>query len=218
MKIMIAGGHAAYARPFTFLTDERIVSGYSAEDVITHEPGLVVFCGGADVTPSIYGELQHPTTTCDMLRDAHELSMYDACVDKGIPMVGICRGSQLLTVANGGKLVQHIAGHAIYGEHILLNALGIMEGVTITSTHHQCMYPFLLPDDSYELIAWGHSDNMQGSPANAPEWGIVPEIVWYNKTKCLCIQGHPEYMDAESAGFLYVRSLIERYIQEIGDE
>jgi len=66
-------------------------------------------------------------------------------------MVGICRGSQFLTVMSGGRLFQDVSGHAIMGTHLIKFKDGSSLG--ITSTHHQMMNPFYLSKNEYDLIA-----------------------------------------------------------------
>src|SRR5206468_3407306 len=79
------------------------------------EADLVIFAGGADVDPVLYGEVPHETTCCDPKRDQQDMDLYLMCVEHGIPMLGICRGAQFLHVMNGGKLWQHVDKH--YGDH-----------------------------------------------------------------------------------------------------
>ena len=78
---------------------------------------LVVFTGGSDVDPALYAEPKHKETRSKIDRDMREAAIFQVCVDSRIPMVGICRGAQLLTVLAGGKLVQHIGGHTGSGMH-----------------------------------------------------------------------------------------------------
>lgn len=68
----------------------------------------VVLIGGADIDPASYGEPRLPETEATFpLRDAFELALTRAALDRGIPFLGICRGMQLLNVARGGTLRQH---------------------------------------------------------------------------------------------------------------
>jgi putative glutamine amidotransferase len=68
-----------------------------------------LLCGGGDVDPSCYGAAPHALTAgIDELRDAFELSSVRAALDAGIPVLAICRGMQVLNVACGGTLHQHL--------------------------------------------------------------------------------------------------------------
>ncbi|MFJ5304316.1 gamma-glutamyl-gamma-aminobutyrate hydrolase family protein [Streptomyces sp. NPDC088350] len=66
----------------------------------------IVISGGEDVDPRLYGEVAGPKTSrIDRARDAFESGLLRAALDQGIPVLGICRGSQLINVALGGSLV-----------------------------------------------------------------------------------------------------------------
>jgi gamma-glutamyl-gamma-aminobutyrate hydrolase PuuD len=69
----------------------------------------IVFSGGADVDPARYGADAHPETdTPQTRRDAGELALLQAALARDLPTLAICRGFQLLNVARGGDLVQHL--------------------------------------------------------------------------------------------------------------
>lgn len=72
----------------------------------------LLFAGGNDVDPARYGEtVSHPTVEITPERDAFELALFAEFIKTGKPIFGICRGIQLLNVALGGSLHQHIEGH-----------------------------------------------------------------------------------------------------------
>ncbi len=114
----------------------------------------IVFSGGADVDPSIYGADPHPETDSPQARrDAGELALLRAALDRDMPTLAICRGVQLLNVARGGDLVQHLPealGHdehkttpGVFAEHPVEvqegTRLASMIGARsdVTSHHHQ---------------------------------------------------------------------------------
>jgi putative glutamine amidotransferase len=69
----------------------------------------IVFSGGADVDPASYGAEAHPATdTPQHRRDAGEFALLRAALERDLPTLAICRGSQLLNVVRGGDLVQHL--------------------------------------------------------------------------------------------------------------
>jgi putative glutamine amidotransferase len=76
----------------------------------------VVFSGGSDLDPTIYGQDVHPETS-DVVeeRDRAELALLHAALARDMPMLAVCRGSQVLNVALGGDLVQHLPD--IVGDH-----------------------------------------------------------------------------------------------------
>jgi putative glutamine amidotransferase len=78
------------------------------EDVIDRLDALVV-AGGQDVDPRLYGSQPVAMSTqLDPARDAHELALIRAALDRGVPLLGICRGAQLLNLALGGTLVDDL--------------------------------------------------------------------------------------------------------------
>ena len=78
----------------------------------------VVFSGGADVDPSRYGADPHPETdTPQARRDAGEMALLEAALERDMPVLAICRGFQLLNVARGGDLVQHLPEEVGHDDH-----------------------------------------------------------------------------------------------------
>ncbi|MET7473919.1 gamma-glutamyl-gamma-aminobutyrate hydrolase family protein [Streptomyces sp. NPDC005648] len=111
--------------------------------------GLVI-AGGPDVEPVHYGAEPHPRTGPPArARDAWELALIDAALAARVPLLGICRGMQLLNVALGGTLVQHIDGHAevvgVFGRHSVKPVPGTRyaeiapEEVSVPTYHHQAV-------------------------------------------------------------------------------
>jgi gamma-glutamyl-gamma-aminobutyrate hydrolase PuuD len=82
--------------------------GVTDESVLDVLDGLLVI-GGADVDPAAYGAEPHPATAVTRPeRDEHERRLLVSALDRGLPLFGVCRGAQLLTVAVGGLLHQHL--------------------------------------------------------------------------------------------------------------
>ncbi|MFC8518774.1 gamma-glutamyl-gamma-aminobutyrate hydrolase family protein [Streptomyces sp. NPDC057257] len=110
----------------------------------------LVIAGGPDVEPVHYGAEPHPRTGPPArARDAWELALIDAALSAGTPLLGICRGMQLLNVALGGTLVQHIEGHAevvgVFGSHPVKPVPGtryasiVPEETSVPTYHHQSL-------------------------------------------------------------------------------
>jgi putative glutamine amidotransferase len=116
----------------------------------------IVFSGGADVDPAVYGAGAHPETDEPQARrDAGEMALLTAALERDMPTLAICRGFQLLNVARGGDLVQHLpetVGHedhrevpGTFSEHSvdvkpgskLASIVGAAPAVT--SHHHQSL-------------------------------------------------------------------------------
>jgi gamma-glutamyl-gamma-aminobutyrate hydrolase PuuD len=69
----------------------------------------VLFSGGADLDPELYGQEPHPETNgVQGVRDRAELALLQAALARDMPVLAVCRGSQVLNVALGGDLVQHL--------------------------------------------------------------------------------------------------------------
>ncbi len=79
-----------------------------AEDLIARVDGLLL-SGGVDISPECYGESpEDPAWAGDMLRDTLEMALYRAALAKGKPVLGVCRGAQLIGVAEGGRMWQDL--------------------------------------------------------------------------------------------------------------
>ncbi|MFJ9351994.1 gamma-glutamyl-gamma-aminobutyrate hydrolase family protein [Streptomyces sp. NPDC101237] len=135
-----AGGLAALLPP----DDPR-----HATAAVARLDGLVI-AGGPDVEPVRYGAAPDPRTGRPARdRDAWELALIDAALAAGTPLLGICRGMQLLNVALGGTLVQHIDGHAevpgVFGHHGVKPVPGtryaatVPEETDVPTFHHQAV-------------------------------------------------------------------------------
>jgi putative glutamine amidotransferase len=113
----------------------------------------LVLAGGADVGPEFYGAEPESLTDTRPRRDAAEMRLAHAALGADLPILGVCRGMQLLTIAAGGRLHQHlpdVLGHekhrpapGVYGTHEARFALGsriaglMGEDVEINCYHHQ---------------------------------------------------------------------------------
>jgi GMP synthase-like glutamine amidotransferase len=161
------------------------------------EADVIVFVGGADVNPEHYGQETLPGTCCNKARDITELAVFREAVALGKVMFGICRGAQLLHVANKGELWQDVNNHAGRSHYIY----DIDEDVRlmVTSLHHQ----MLMVNDRIDVIAvcedqiatkFKNADlfiDLEKEGANAPV-EIEIEAGAYHETKCFFVQGHPE--------------------------
>ncbi len=200
-KVYIVNGSSAYRELFLSL-------GYSIGDNL--DVDLVCFTGGEDVSPELYGANKHPTTFNNPSRDAYEADIFQLCKDRGIPMVGICRGAQFLNVMSGGEMYQDVSYHV--GSHLITD-LETGESIWVSSTHHQMMKP----SSKAVLVASAHLagervwwDNGVFNKDTSKE---DIEVVFYPETKALCFQPHPEFGGQEYKGMQrYFGELIERLL------
>lgn len=95
--------------------DERAIE--EPEQLIALIDGLIL-AGGADIDPSSYGAEQDPHTIDTVpARDAFEIALARAAIERDLPLLGICRGMQLINVALGGTLLQHLPDRLGHEEH-----------------------------------------------------------------------------------------------------
>lgn len=222
MKIkrwITAYGHFNVAAMFPEICKENVTLRHSGFDF---KPGdCLIIEGGTDVDPARYGDKRGKYTQgTDYARDNVEFELVEEAVAAQIPILGVCRGAQLLCVAAGGSLIQHVNGHG-GADHPLHTIDDEWEGVKISTCHHQMMYPWNV---QHEILAYtlGRSDVYLDGGNNlvtgiVEEEGngsiIEPEIVFFPQIGGLAIQGHPEFMDINSPGVAYCSKLIQEWLQ-----
>lgn len=179
------------------------------------EANLVVFTGGADINPFLYGQLRHRTTQPSMLRDLHDIGVLKQCIPYTQTLVGICRGAQFLNcMVGGGLLWQNVDNHAV-GErgHDVIDKDGTV--YRVNSYHHQMMIPG--PDANVLLRAnecsFKETVNYKTERKYDPEWKgwSEPEAIFYPDRGVLCFQPHPECADDKSND---TKKLFFNYIEE----
>lgn len=168
---------------------------------------LVQFTGGEDVWPALYGEGTHHTTYSNPRRDIVESGYYQTALLLGKPMAGICRGGQFLNVMNGGKLWQNVNGHALHGTHVAYEIAtngDVINEVQVTSTHHQMIKP---TNKALILVVANEATRKESYKESIPADGVDVESCFYNDSKSLCFQPHPEYLKHKGCTDLYFHLL-----------
>lgn len=147
----------------------------------------LLLAGGSDVDPAMYGETPGPQTEApDPERDRLECKLLSQALERDLPVLGICRGLQLINVAFGGTLTQHIDGHKcpkqreVHAVQIaprsrLASILGAGE-YPVNSRHHQCA---------------GRVGERLAVTALAPD-GVVEALELPQARFVLAVQWHPE--------------------------
>ncbi|QIK67181.1 gamma-glutamyl-gamma-aminobutyrate hydrolase family protein [Nocardioides sp. HDW12B] len=168
--------------------------GGAPEAVVAALDGLVV-TGGADVSPHRYADAPHERTQAwrdD--RDAWELALLEAAAARALPVLGICRGMQVMAVAAGGRLEQHVpdrVGHEnhspggdVFGEV----AVAVREGtrvhdlvgdrLTVRCHHHQGV----LEHPGFDPVAWAADETLEAMERPGDRFEVA-------------VQWHPEMVE-----------------------
>ena len=174
--------------------------------------GVLVLWGGEDISPALYNQIPIKETSALSVpsrRDSFEVACALWAIENNMPIIGVCRGAQLMCALNGGTLIQHVTNHA-GGKHEIETYDGIR--LFTNSIHHQMMNPV---NTEHEVLAWTPypiSTKYLGEHRQNLTIHQEPEIVWFPKTKTLAIQGHPEYLYPNHDFVKYCTTLIQRIL------
>jgi gamma-glutamyl-gamma-aminobutyrate hydrolase PuuD len=200
-KIYVVGGALDYAN----WCQAEIVGSIEEAD-------LVLFTGGEDVDPKMYGEPKNPHTGCNINRDLKEKKCFEKARELKKHIIGICRGSQFVCVMNGGRLVQHQEPQS----YLHMMETHDKKVIQVTSSHHQAQYPFNLEKKDYKILGWTYNLSKYHQDGSGKE--MFPEkeceIVYYPKTKSLGLQMHPEWMDSQSESVIHFQKLLDQHMAD----
>ncbi len=174
-------------------------SEMSLSSYAEHLDGLVLQ-GGNDIAPESYGETPlHPDWAGDRVRDRYEIDLFNAFVDAGKPVVGICRGCQLINVALGGTLFQDIPTQvtaSISHRDTSLYDRSLHDVNLVQGTHLAALYPgiHLARINSIHHQAVKDLGRELVIEALAVPDGIVEAIRWRGPSYVFGMQWHPEFM------------------------
>ena len=178
-------------------------------DAISRLDGLVM-AGGADIEPARYGAAhQEGTDKPRTERDASELGLYRAAREANIPVFGICRGLQIMAVAHGGSLHQHlpdVVGNTLhrdapgtFNDHgatftpgsLIAELVGATD-VTVNSSHHQAV------DSPGDLTVTGYAEDGTIEVCEDPSAEFVLGVQW-----------HPEFSNDEQVSENLFRAFVK---------
>ncbi len=169
----------------------------------------LVMAGGADIDASRYSAAPHETADAPRAsRDASELALYTRARELGMPVLGICRGLQIMAVAHGGTLIQHLPDapgtivhrerpgafvdhEARFASDSVSAAVYGTDPVVVNSSHHQAV------DSPGELrvTGWAADGTIEACEDPAADF-------------CVGVQWHPEHPDRRESDLPLVRAFV----------
>ncbi|WP_429817532.1 gamma-glutamyl-gamma-aminobutyrate hydrolase family protein [Ensifer sp. B1-9] len=189
---------------------EASIRGAEAETLLAGKQGVIVL-GGADIDPGCYGQAACTGTIygLNIEADKFELDLMRSAAKRGIPILGICRGMQLMNVLRGGDLIQDIGSDTIHvgsdeNSVMVSHLVEIAEGsrlarmyidkqISVRSAHHQA------------LNRLGTGLRVAAQAAD----GIIEAVEDSGEHWMVGVQWHPEELSASKQDF---RSLIEHFL------
>jgi len=157
-------------------------------DVLWKLDGLVLG-GGADLSPELYGAEREPLTDTRPHRDAAEMLLARTALERDLPILGVCRGMQILAIAAGGRLHQHlpdVLGHekhrpapGVYGSHHAQFAAGsriaalMGDDTEVNCYHHQGVA------DAGTLTVTGRTEDGLAEAVEDPAHRFLLGVQWH---------------------------------------
>lgn len=175
-----AGGRPVVLPPMEEAVDETLDS----------VDGLV-FSGGSDIDPDVYGAEAHPETLgIRSVRDRAELALLEGALARDMPVLAICRGLEVLNVLRGGDIEQHlpdVVGHhdhreivGVFSEHEVAidpeSRLGAIVGERVATKSHHHQGPGTIGRGLRE-VAWADDGTVEG--LEDPDQRFVVGVLWH---------------------------------------
>jgi len=178
----------------------------AAPDRLLDRIDALLLAGGSDVDPASYGAERHPETGVTWPeRDRFEIALTNGALERRMPVLGVCRGMEILNVALGGTLVQHLPDllgtddhrrtPGVFGEHEVRLAPGSLaarmaggDTVTVKSHHHQG-----IGELGRDLTAtgWSVGDDLVEAVELSDDGGFVLGVLWHPEE-----DGHSRVIEA----------------------
>lgn len=172
----------------------------------------LLLTGGGDIAPELYGEEQsEKCESVSSLRDRTELTLIEYALEKRMPILGICRGIQVMNVALGGTLYRDISGHMAQGGydkvHHMVETEKILEGIcphnyAVNSFHHQAVRVL---GDELDVCARAYDGTTEG--IYMPKYPFFVGVQW-----------HPERMvNADTSSRKLFKEFVRRCTEYMND-
>ena len=197
----------------------RVASRIGAADYARELDGLLLM-GGSDVCPESYGEKAlKPEWNGDRIRDEYEIALLRAFMVAKKPVLGVCRGAQLINVASGGTLYQDISTQLdgalthrnwdIYHENT--HATSIVPGsglarlypgatlIKTNSVHHQAVKDL---GRNLAVEAWSEPDH------------LAEALRWSGPSYVFAVQWHPEFHDRGDASLVDDTPILDDFLEQ----
>lgn len=191
---------------------------HAIKEQISRIDGLYL-TGGTDINPSTYGEEPHPKLgVVEIGRDEYEIKLIKHALERGVPIIGICRGSQLLNSINGGTMYQSLEDQ--YEGELLQHMQNSARDYLQHTIHVEPDTKFhkIVGVDKFQVNSFHHQANHKLADefvlaASAPD-GVVEAIEFKTDQFVLGLQFHPEdtYKISEPH-----RKILEAFIQAAKD-
>lgn len=172
------------------------------------EDGVLILWGGEDISPSLYNQDvgMARAGAKPSARDIIEKRLFEKAVEMGLPIIGICRGAQLSCALSGGSVYQHIEG-GHHTDHSVKTEDGNI--LYTSSCHHQALN---VNGTVNKVLAWDNERVTKVFTDVDEDKVIIPEVVYFPKTNCIAIQGHPEWLSPTNPFVRWCGNKIQTYI------
>jgi putative glutamine amidotransferase len=199
------------------------------DDLLLDDPGDaldlldgLMLVGGADIDPAVYGGDAHPETVDTVLeRDRFEMALVLAAIERDLPVLGICRGMQLINVAYGGTLLQHLPER--FGHHEHLKVVGTFDGADHDVDLLAGSLAAAAAGESHHATKSHHhqgvdrlGDGLQVTGSSSMD-GLPEAIEMPGRRFVLGVQWHPEADEASRVVAALVTAAEQHMVERIGE-
>lgn len=182
-----------------------LAADYFRADELAERADGILLSGGGDIEPSLSGDepdREHRGFIC-LERDRFELELVKRAAEKGIPILGICRGEQVIAAAFGGHIIQHIEGH---GQSVTKQETSHYVNIKKNSLLYDIVKTERIPVNSFHHQAAGECPGLNVSAMSDDGWA---EAVEGRDGFVLGVQWHPEYLCGDEKQMRIFRALVE---------